>query len=113
MKVVLYLSGKARSRQFHAEQDSVADSVEIPAALESAFINMALEIGALNKPLPASVGYADPLPTIQLEAFLDVFSDLEDDVRFGDAPDPLLKLSAGIGRLVNSECSCGVYHIVK
>lgn len=113
MKVVLYLSGKARNAQFHAEQDSVAGSVKIPAALEEAFINRALEIGALDKPLPATVGYADPLPTIQLEAFLDMFSDLQDNVRFGDKPDPLLKLSAGIERLVNSECSCGVYHIVK
>lgn len=113
MKVVLYLSGKARSRQFHAEQDSVAGSVTIPAALEAAFISTALEIGALDKPLPATVGYADPLPTIQLEAFSDLFSDLQDNVDHGDAPNPLLKLSAGIERLVNSECSCGVYHIVK
>lgn len=111
MKVVLYLSGKQRTRQFHAEQDSVAASVSIPKKLQEQFIEAALMIGALDAPLPKTVDWDDKLPTIEAEAFMDLFEDLQDNVEFGGT-EPLLALKNNFDYLVNSECSCGVYHIV-
>lgn len=113
MKVVLYLSGKASTKRFHNENDSVAGTVTIPKNLQEEFVKTAIEFGALESNALDTVKDNDRLTTIELGAFADAFADWEDELQFGGAPHPLLPLHNRLKRLWESECSCGVYHFIK
>ena len=110
MRVVMYLSGKAgRSQQFYDEQDSVADSVTVPAGQEDAWVQLMYTMGLLDA---VPTDWTTVVPQLDPGALDDLLSDWADNIEYGEV-DPMDSMVAPLQRLLNNECSCGVIHLVK
>ena len=100
MQVVLYLSGRRGTEQFHTEQDSVAGAVKIPKALRTEFANL-LEMYDAVQCKPGL------LPTVCVDSLMDLLHDCsENSLAWADLYDNMEQLSM-------SECSCGIFHFVE
>jgi hypothetical protein len=107
MKVVVYLSGRSSTVQFHSEQDSMAGWATIPKKMQAEFVALAIDVGALEESDTVAVQYSNKLPTICIHTMLDVLADEESD---GAA---IGQLYQSFEDLANNECGCGVFHFVK
>jgi len=100
MKVVLFLSGRRSTEQFHTEQDSIADSVAVPAELQTEFENL-LEM------YQAVTVKDNLLPTVCMDSLMDMLSDCSENSPAWEL------LYTNMEQLSMSECSCGIYHFLK
>lgn len=112
MKIVIFLSGKRKTKQWHQERDSIAASVEIPNHLVNEFLE-ALECrGSLGDdcpPYPEKVMPSDPLPYVSTGELDDLVSDMCD---FEGCPDR--QFYKDVHEVITmSENDCGYVHIVR
>jgi hypothetical protein len=101
-KLVMYLSGRTMSADWHREQDSVAVSVTIPKAIEAEIERSLLEYCEMEEE-------DDKLPWVGTGALDDFFSDVEDN----GPDDPRYVIAAAVREMCRSECDCGFIHYVK
>lgn len=105
MKFVLYLSGASgQAASWHREHDTIAGSVLVPRALESALLERMVGCGVLEEELSPHWKF------LQLDENID---DMLSDIVDNGPEDVLHETAVKMRQLIQSECSCGVFHLVR
>lgn len=104
MKLVIYLSGRTESAQWHRMHDSTAASVNIPPMMAPAMEKALREhCGLYEESEPGE------LPWVSTGALDDFFSDIQGN----GATDPLYAVADDIRSMCRCEADCGMVHFIK